>query len=333
MDSAATLVLAGITGAKLQAQTPVVTLNGVVRDSLSVPIAGVEVRLEPGLQPVFTDPSGEFWIDSLVPGRWTVRFRKPGFTPRLIDFTIQDGADGDVELDDIVLQKAEPRVVVLAGIVRDAISHRPIAAASIRVAGNEAGPTDASGRFLERIVVRGDALVEAARVGFRPVHFDLWPGNGQDTVRLAIALRPLAIELGEIVVEGDRVRTAAFPDFERHRTAGFGTFLTEERIKGLGSFSAVDLLRWAGVQVSGDVFAENGRAIRIFGAPYSCGDRGPVIMIDGRRWPTESAMAYLDATDANELVGVEVYSHLGGIPPEYNGPDAECGVVAVWYHH
>ncbi len=175
--------------------------------------------------------------------------------------------------------------------------------------------------------------MEVAREGFRPLHFDLWPGSSQDTVKLAIGLRPVAIELSEVLVEGTPTTVATASDFDRHRRAGFGTFLTVERIQNLASVSAVELLRWAGVQASGDLLAAAGRFLRVCGTPYTCGDRGPIIFIDGRRWPTESATAYLDATDPNELIDVEVYSHAGGMPAEYNGPDAECGVVAVWFRH
>jgi len=287
--------------------------------------------LEGGLRPAFTDSAGEFWIDSVAPGRWTVRFRKLGFSPLRLDFALPEGNQDDVELDDIVLPLAEPRTITIAGAVREVIGGRPIEGVLVRAGGSIAGYSDASGRFLGRAVVRGGTMVEVSRMGFRPARFELWPASVQDTVSLAIGLRPVAIRLGEIVVEADRPVASRTFDFERHQRAGFGTFLTEERIRTIGSFSAVDLLRWAGVQVRGDIFADNGRFLQIFGAPYSCEGRSPVIFINGRQWPPETAMPYLETTDPNELIGVEVYRRSGGIPLEYHVPDAECGVVAVWY--
>jgi hypothetical protein len=330
--SGSVLLLAALVTGALQAQTSMVALVGAAVDSIGAPIAGAEVRVEPGPRSVLTDSLGGFWLDSLTPGKWTARIRKPGFNLALLDFTIPEGARGEVELNEVVLHPAQRRAVTFAGTVRDAISRSPVDAVSITVGENPATTTDVNGHFLQRVIIRGNASVDLTHVGFQRLHFDLWPAT-EDTVTLAIGLRPLAVQLEEIVVKGASAGAIQPSAFEQHRRSGFGTFLTRERIGRIASVSALELLRWAGVQVSGDAFAEQGRSLRVLGTSYTCGGLGPIIFIDGRRWPTESATAYLEATDPKEIIGVEVYTHAGGIPVEYNGPDAECGVAALWFAH
>lgn len=323
----------GVVGpvAHLHAQVPALSVTGSVRDSAGVPLAGVNVEVEHGRGTAVTDSSGTFWIDSMTAGHWTLRLRKFGFTSLSVGFTIPDTAQEDVELDDVVLNSAEQHHVTLIGIVRDLLDRSPVAGARISVGSTVSAYADTTGRFRGQAIVRGGAMVEVARLGYRPLRFELWPATDQDTVVLTIPLRPAAVPLAAIVVKGRRA--AELSSFDQHRRAGFGTFLTAARIAQLPSVSAVDLLRWAGVEVRGNAFDDRGQQLSLFGAPYDCdvGGTGPVIFIDGRQWPTESAMAYLENTDPSELAGVEVYAHSAGLPVEYNVPDAECGVIAVWY--
>lgn len=74
------------------------TITGVVKDSASHPIPGVDVIAKPGGHRTLTDSAGRFSIGGLDPDNYTVRARKLGFAPDEWDVKIVKSGHVEITL-------------------------------------------------------------------------------------------------------------------------------------------------------------------------------------------------------------------------------------------
>lgn len=211
----------------------------------------------------------------------------------------------------------------IAGVVRDSLG-AGLSAAQITVAGTRLlATTDEAGRFrIERVAV-GEHTVTVRRLGFRPETTVVEVRAGSPA-EIGLVLVPVAAPLTPVVVNA---RAAAYDarlaGFNSRREKGVGHFVTRERLDAVHSYRFIDIMREVpGVRVG---MLRGGSTVRMRGA--SC---DPLVFIDG--FPAAAGTVDLDMIDLSLVEGIEVYSGLATIPPEFISVRGQerCGVVAIW---
>jgi len=122
-------------------------IEGIVVDSLGVPIKGVRVGTVGSSQTLFTNAEGRFNLVNLMEGTYRVRFIDPdlealGLQPPEITREVLGGVSANIEflmpkpgdlLREACGDEAEPGTAVLGGVVRDATTGQPIPNGTVRV--------------------------------------------------------------------------------------------------------------------------------------------------------------------------------------------------------
>ena len=122
-------------------------IEGIVVDSLGMPMRGVEVGTAGSNQTLFTNAEGRFNIVNLAEGTYRVRFVDAdlvamGFPPPTVTREVVGGVSSSLQfvmpspaalLREACGTETEPGTSVLGGVVRDAVTHEPIAGATVRV--------------------------------------------------------------------------------------------------------------------------------------------------------------------------------------------------------
>lgn len=127
-------------------------LAGVVRDTFSIAIGGVEITL-PGLQKrAVSDSAGRFRIEGVRAGKHEVRARKIGYAPQ-IQTAVVDANGGVLSFELLPRMTSLPPAISsaarggLSGVVGDT-GYRAIAHAEVRILGKpERATTDSLGQF------------------------------------------------------------------------------------------------------------------------------------------------------------------------------------------
>lgn len=211
----------------------------------------------------------------------------------------------------------------VSGTVRDSAG-QPIANADVGVLGAVRARTDAGGVYHIVNLLPGRAMLTVRRIGFvaqtRPLRVEEGESRQVDFVLVA-SVQTLD---GERVVAKHEVFDSRLAGFDERRKRQVGHFVTRERIDRANSATLVDVLREIpGLRIGG--LGLGVRPVRIRGATCP-----PLVFIDG--FPASAGEFDLDMIDVHTVEGIEVYSGLGSLPPEFSGPrDLDrCGVIAIW---
>jgi hypothetical protein len=221
---------------------------------------------------------------------------------------------------------------VIDGLVTDGDLH-PLDAATISILQSSARlETGSTGRFRFARVPGGEYLVIVRKLGFHPVSgvFQVAPG---DTLRLTFTLERVTLSLDTMVVTEHRLSMNE-AGFEMRRRAGVGQFITQEQIERHGSIYVSDLLRAAhGVNVApiagvhGGYVAVNSRSPVWDIRAANSGGCYYKVYVDGVVLPAGTDLDLLPPP--RTISGIEVYDG-AFVPPQYAGPDSQCGVILVW---
>jgi len=216
--------------------------------------------------------------------------------------------------------------VVATGVVTDASTRLPLAGVEVVIDGhNRSALTDALGRYLIQRVPDGNRIVLFRLVGYRPVR-TMAAFKRDDTTVVDGVMIGLAAQLDSVLVRGTT---------ERFRGMGIGLEAFEERRKmGFGVFfDSADMRRnehrTLGDMVRGMV------GIYVPGRTYSGG-----IIYNYRMNPPCPMFTYVDGvprgvvdtkeTPIHTLVAAEIYKSAAGVPTEFGGAKAACGVILLW---
>ena len=212
---------------------------------------------------------------------------------------------------------------VVIGVVRDS-GGSGISSAHVQVEGTDRrATTGPDGSFRLERVPRGLGTLQVRRLGFRPATVTfLVEGAGE--ARVEVALVPVAALLPAVEIrERPEVFDARLRGFNERRHRGNGYFITRERLERVHSYRFIDIMREVpGVRVG---MLRGAATVRMRGA--SC---DPLVFLDG--FPAAAGAVDLDMIDLGLVEGIEVYSGLASIPPEFisvRGTE-RCGVVAIW---
>ena len=208
--------------------------------------------------------------------------------------------------------------------VRDSLG-RSIAGAELLVEGTEVrGFTDDRGELRFSAVRGGPATVRVRRLGYQPTTVDIIVDQNAP-VTTAVMLSPIAQRLTPVVVRGGGY-TGRMAGFYQRRDLGIGHFVSRERLERDNPAMLSDVFRRIpGVQVSSTRLIRN--AIRFRGAGANC---WPLVWLDGAPLPT--AEFDLDFLSPQSIEGIEIYSGISQVPPQFMGTRGlgSCGVVVVW---
>lgn len=222
-----------------------------------------------------------------------------------------------------ILPAQEPHGSVVGTVLDSLVG--PLSGAQISVQGtNIRAVTDASGVFRLSRLPAGDATLLLRRLGYRPDSQTVRVNPIAET-RLEIRLAALAMRLPTV-----EVRRRAEPydsrlaGFNARKEKHVGHYVTREDLDRMSSARFIDALRRIpGVQM---------RMIRGGGTTVSLrGSRcPPLVFIDG--FPASAGVMDLDMLDLASVEGIEVYSGVATVPPEFMGARGThgCGVIAVW---
>jgi hypothetical protein len=203
---------------------------------------------------------------------------------------------------------------------------RSIAGAELTVDGTTIrGVTDERGEIRFTAVRGGPATVRVRRLGFQPSSIDVLVDQ-RVPVTGVVTLAPIAQRLAPIVVKGGTNYTGRMAGFYQRRDLGIGHFVSRERLERDNPSQLTDIFRRIpGVQITSTRFIRN--AVRFRGNSGQC---WPLVWLDGAPLPT--AEFDLDFLAPSSIEGIEVYSGVSQIPPQFMGTRGmgSCGVIVVW---
>jgi hypothetical protein len=214
---------------------------------------------------------------------------------------------------------------VISVSVRDSLG-RSIAGAELTVEGTSVrGVTDERGEIRFTAVRGGPATVRIRRLGFKPSTLDVIVDQRVPAASI-VTLSPIAQRLAPIVVKGGTNYTGRMAGFYQRRDLGIGRFVSRERLEHDNPAQLTDVFRrLPGVQITSTRTIRN--AIRFRGNGGAC---WPLVWLDGAPLPT--AEFDLDFLAPSSIEGIEVYSGISQIPPQFMGARGmgSCGVIVVW---
>ena len=220
-------------------------------------------------------------------------------------------------------------------------SARPLSGAIVEIkAAGLTARTTVRGTFALTVGRAGTWLLEVRSLGYTPASRALRLGSG-DTLRVDVALTPMALELAPLVVtEADPLPTCIMRGFEERRRAGFGRFITREMLAERDHDAVAGILRGiAGMRMvrrpgdcGGGFSAATGRGIAAVelsqstGSVATCGGGTPMpaacymsVYVDGVRiWaPGSRDPPDFDQLRNHQYEGVEIYRGPAELPAQY----------------
>lgn len=224
-----------------------------------------------------------------------------------------------------------PRIVLaqepqgsIAGVVLDSLGG-PLSGALVSVQGTTIRAiTDDAGSFRLNRVRAGELTLLVRRLGYKPESPTVRV-NASGEARMEVRLAALAIRLPTVEVRRQvEVYDSRLAGFNARREKHVGHFVTREELDRMRSARFVDALRQIpGVQMR--PLRGGGTTIALRGSRCP-----PLVFIDG--FPADAGTMDLDMLDLASVEGIEVYSGVATVPPEFMGARGThaCGVVAVW---
>lgn len=292
-----------------------------------VPLAHAQVQLSWRVEgerraqtlEAMTDGKGEFWFcEAPASERLMLKASFAGKSSRSESVQVRAGgsANADLEID-------APHAAI-GGRVVEHRSGRPIAAATVRLAGTPLSQvTTDDGIFRFSSVPPGRYEFDVQRLGYRTVNDSVQLDLGTN-VEVTARLAPDAIPLDPLVVTVRSVLLERYGFYERQQR-GSGSYVTREQIERSPPMLASDLLRGlAGISLvrrgTGLGFAPVGRA--------NCGFR---YVLDGAR---VGPGFEIDDLSPEWIEAVEVYRGPATVPMEFaplgNDSRGACGVIVIW---
>ena len=223
---------------------------------------------------------------------------------------------------------------VIRGRVVEDGPHRPISHADVALL-NDRGrairstQADSLGEFSFETPSGAYAFVVSAP-GFMTAATPAVELGAGEELQVRIVLSPNAILLAPLEVTARSrplISGLLMQAYHERRAKNQGFAITREQIDERQPRRVTDLLHMVpGVNV---IFRFGGSAIEIPGSGRRFLPTCEVkVVVDGNlfRWGGTT----IDDIPVDDIEAIEVFRNLAEIPPEFAGPDAVCGVVAVW---
>ena len=314
------------------------TVTGTVVDAANRPVSGVLVFVDEESGLTITGAVGSFRLGGVPLGTHRLNFRKKGYGPRTFRLTLEQNAGNRRDIGVIILEAGPDPTTTLTGRVLEGGSGQPVEGAGVELNGNVVAVSGGDGRFrASRVPITwGSNQVQVSRLSYLNETSDLWIADPNETIDLSVTLHPEPIEVGGVVVEGDRRRRLferrMRPFYER-RERGFGDFFTRSEIEERNPREFTDVLRGVpGVVLIRDNFSVQVRFSRSMkGLGGGTGCSSPQIYLDGAVLGAAGAYVNLDyLVRPEQLEAIEVYKGPAEVPPEFGMTGSACGVIVIW---
>ncbi|HVZ49010.1 MAG TPA: carboxypeptidase regulatory-like domain-containing protein, partial [Gemmatimonadaceae bacterium] len=247
-----------------------------------------------------------------------------------------------VERAQLMLDRRAVARAAFAGVVTDS-ARQPLVGAEVFLPDvSLATQTDARGEFALRGIAPGPQRVMVRKVGYGPLDVPL-TFRGNETLSRTIVLAR-ATPLGEVRVTA-AIADPRMQEFEQHRAAGLGQFLTRDFLRTQeGRPTSQVLAGLRGVRLFQNQANRKNGSQQFIASSREC--KAKITYFGrGAQVPTCEpcyALVYLDgmlmtrteAFDINEISlrdveAIEYYAGAAEVPSRYLGPDTNCGVVVI----
>lgn len=231
-----------------------------------------------------------------------------------------------------------PPTRTLAVTVRDSASHRPVTGARVSLVSRDqlvALTDDAGNATLVSESAAPDTVVVVAS-GFARYRRNLGRWT-EDYLAIEVSLRPAVQQLAGVAVTAAEVParpTGRLADFERRRDLGKGRYILRDEIERRGNTRTSDLFRgMTGLRVvdsaSSRLIISSRSAQASLVSRSANSDCVVPIAVDG---VLKEGSFQLDLLSPADIHGIEVYTGIGSIPPEFSSMqrNAWCGLIIVW---
>jgi hypothetical protein len=217
---------------------------------------------------------------------------------------------------------ARAQTATVAGSLVDRTSRIPVEGARVAVLGTGLGAsTDSGGRFELVGVPSGVRVVQIRAIGYAVGSWMVELGEGQ-VLRQVFELEARAVQLDSVTVTAAAYtgwRSEA--GFEERRGRRVGFFLSRQEIQQRHANTIGDLMRVVpGLMTT---CRQNSCVVRMERGTQNC---QPEYFLDG--YPaTFSTGPNFPIT---QIRGVEIYRDRFETPAEFQRPNLQCGVIAIW---
>jgi len=335
----AVLLGAGAARAQVATEPERVTIRGrVVDETTRVPLAGVVVSFQNLGVAVQTDSTGQFEVKGIQVGVYYLELTRPGYRPSTGEFAIMREGSFITSMMPVNAAMDIP-AGRFVGRVTDAESGDPLSDAEIHIPQVFLGAaSDEGGWFDLAAVPPGRYPVEFSHLGYatRVDTVDIVSGLTSD-VRVPLAVDPIEVEPLEVVVER-REMILEDVGFYRRQERGYGEFIDLADIEAQRPTEMTDLFtRLPGAILVPDpynplqrsVVLRGGRMDNVLSGGEHC---YPYVVVDGnivhRGGDSPAQIDFL--VEPSQVAGVEVFPSSLGVPIQYGGLDAACGVIVIW---
>ena len=222
------------------------------------------------------------------------------------------------------------------GVVVEDSMRVPIAAATVRLIRADGliaatSQTNSAGVFVLRPPVTGPFVLRLEHPSYRPTTADSVLLERDETMLVELRMARAAIPLEPLIVRA--ISTARLGGFyERRARRGFGTFFTASDIEQQPRAQVTDVL-WGVQGVNIVRMARNATGIsssNMILTRYAARDCAADIYIDGIYIQQHPSYGVDDFLKPDMIEGVEVYPDAASLPPQFDRPGDDCGVVAFW---
>lgn len=317
------------------------TITGTVVDAVTrAPIPGVIVELTGQGFRLQTDALGVFTLSRIPIGDYRLELSHPDYHPAVGDFSIMRSGEFETAMEPVVEGGSDELLTGIVGVVSDSRGNTPIDDVSVNVQqGRRGAMTDVRGRFALEDLTPGMKMVRFSGLGYatRTEVLEVFPGRVTN-VRISLSPDPVQLDPIEVTVER-REYALQETGFYNRADEGFGEFIDREAIEMQRPAEMSDIFtRLPGVEIFADPENPLERYIVLRGGRQSSLVAGsyqrcfPKVVLDGlvmNQGGDEPAM--LDRIiDPGAVAGVEVFPSSSGVPVQYAGGGASCGVILIW---
>jgi len=222
----------------------------------------------------------------------------------------------------VIVQPLSAQTAVLAGSLVDRTSRLPVEGARVAVLGTGLGAsTDPDGRFELANVPSGVRVLQFRAIGYAVGSWMVDLRDGQ-VLRQIFEIEARAIQLDSVTVTArENTGWRSESGFDERRAHHIGFFLSRQDIQQRQATTAADLMRvvpglWTNCNPRGCIVRMQ-RGTRMCQPEYFL-DGYPATFATGPNFPIQ------------QIRGVEIYRDRFETPAEFQRPNLQCGVIAIW---